>query len=276
MGKEEIRQVWQEMAPTWERQRSFVAEASKSLTKWMIEKLDAAPGEVILDLAGGPGDLGFAVAEAIGPQGKLISSDFASEMVEVARRRAAELGIQNVEFKVIDAENNALTSASVDGVLCRWGYMLMLQPALALAETRRVTRPGGRLVFAVMGDPEANPWATVAVKALKDLGLAEPGAPTAPAGLFSLADEDLVRQMVLGAGFADVTAELIDFHFPFSDFDDYWGFLTKFAGAVAQMILPLTDEQQTQARKEIEKRVEQYKKGEGYDIPGVSISVVAT
>ena len=57
----------------------------------------------------------------------------------------------NIEFRELDAEDLDLEEASVDGVVCRWGYMLMPNPAIALGETRRVLRRGGRLAFAVWG-----------------------------------------------------------------------------------------------------------------------------
>ena len=63
-------------------------------------------------------------------------------MVAVARRRAEELGVQNAEFRVLDAERMDLATDSVGGVLCRWAYMLMIDPPAAFAETRRVLRPG--------------------------------------------------------------------------------------------------------------------------------------
>jgi ubiquinone/menaquinone biosynthesis C-methylase UbiE len=65
-------------------------------------------------------------------------------MVEVARRRAEELGLANVEPRVLDAERMDLDDSSVDGIVCRFGYMLMADPAAALAESRRVLREGGR------------------------------------------------------------------------------------------------------------------------------------
>ncbi len=80
-------------------------------------------------------------------------------MLEGARARALELGLSNIEFKVLNAEWIDLPLASVDAVLCRWGYMLMADPAAALAETRRVLRPGGRVALAVWDALEANPWA---------------------------------------------------------------------------------------------------------------------
>jgi ubiquinone/menaquinone biosynthesis C-methylase UbiE len=75
-----------------------------------------------------------------------------------SRRRGAELGVNNVEYRVMDAERIELDADSVDGVLCRFGYMLMADPAAALRKTRRVLRRGGRLTLAVWGAPERNPF----------------------------------------------------------------------------------------------------------------------
>jgi ubiquinone/menaquinone biosynthesis C-methylase UbiE len=80
---------------------------------------------------------------------RLITTDFSPAMLEAARRRGAELGVANVDYRVIDAERIELHDDSVDGVLCRFWYMLMADPAAAFAETRRVLRPGGRLALAV-------------------------------------------------------------------------------------------------------------------------------
>ena len=83
------------------------------------------------------------------PAGKVLITDQAAAMVAGARERAQELGVENVEFKEMGGEWIDLPTASVDGVLCRWGYMLMVDPPTALRETRRVLRPGGRVVLAV-------------------------------------------------------------------------------------------------------------------------------
>ena len=91
----------------------------------------------------------------------MISTDFAPEMVDVARRYGEARGLENVEYRVLDAERMDLDDDSVDGVVCRWGYMLMADPAAALKETRRVLRGGGPLAFAVWRTPDRNPWAAV-------------------------------------------------------------------------------------------------------------------
>jgi SAM-dependent methyltransferase len=112
----------------------------------------------------------------------VISTDFAPEMVDVARRQSEARGLTNVEHRVLDAERMDLDDDSVDGVVCRWGYMLMADPAAALRETRRVLRDGGRLAFAVWGAPDRNPWVAVPGMTLVQRGHMPPPEPGAPGG----------------------------------------------------------------------------------------------
>ena len=147
-----------------------------------------APGESVLEIAAGPGDTGFLAAELIGESGRLVATDLSSRMLAAAERRAAELGLRNVEFRQVDAQAMDLESASFDVALCRWGLMLMADPAAALAETRRVLRPGGRLALAVWGPREANPWNTTIQGAFGDHGLLPPPADPSEPGIFRLAD----------------------------------------------------------------------------------------
>src|SRR6188472_3566869 len=85
-------------------------------------RLIHARGKTILEIACGAGDTCFAAAARIGPTGKLISTDFAPNMVDAAQRQSQRLGLTNVEHRVIDAHNMDLADSCVDGVLCRWGF----------------------------------------------------------------------------------------------------------------------------------------------------------
>ena len=172
------------------------------VTDWLVRELAPKPGDVVLELAAGQGEVGFAVAALLGESGRLISSDFSTAMLEIARRRREELGLTNVEFRELDAEDLDLEENSVDGVVCRWGYMLMPNPAIALAETRRVLRQGGRLAFAVWASADRNPWISVASRILVAHGQMPPPDPAEP-GMFVLANKKELCALVEDAGFAN-------------------------------------------------------------------------
>ena len=169
----------------------------------MVDALALQPGQRVLELAAGPGDTGFMAAELVRPGGTLISTDGAEAMIEVARARAAQLGIDNVEFRQLELEWIDLTTASVDAVLVRWGIMLIVDPPAAAREIRRVLRPGGRAALAVWDARERNPWAMIPSQALIELGYAEPPDPSAP-GPFSMAQDGRLAEVLEDTGFIDV------------------------------------------------------------------------
>ncbi len=139
----QVQAVWDQMAPGWTRETDWLWEATHELSEWLVDRLAPKPGQTILELAAGTGDTGFIAAKRLGSTGKLICSDFVQAMLDGARSRAASQGIGNVEFRLIDAHDMDLTDEAVDGVLCRWGYMLMPDPIKALNETHRVLKPTG-------------------------------------------------------------------------------------------------------------------------------------
>ena len=195
-------QTWGEMAPGWEDRREWLLGITGAINEWIVDQVDPQPGQTILDVAAGTGDLGFAAARRVGEQGRVICTDFAPEMIEAARRNGERQGVANVDYRVLDAERMALDDDSVDGAVSRWGYMLMAEPAAALRETRRVLRDGGALAFAVWQTPDRNPWAALPGMTLVQRGHMPPPEPGAP-GIFALGETDRVRELVNGAGFGE-------------------------------------------------------------------------
>ncbi|MFL5738540.1 MAG: class I SAM-dependent methyltransferase [Actinomycetota bacterium] len=273
---EKVRAVWEAMSPAWERRREFLNDFTRDITEWMVRELDAQPGETILELAAGTGDIGFTVAPALGDSGRLITTDLAPGMVDVAKRRAAELGVTNADVREADATDTCLERDSVDGILCRWGYMLMPDPAAAFAETRRVLKPGGRHVLSVMGNPAGSAWVTVITKALVSLEMMPAVDPNAPGGIFSLSDPAKLTAMMADAGYDDVRTEEMEFHLRFPDFEEYWSFILEFAGAAAMLVRGFPEEQQLTVKEETRNVSEAYRTGGDYDFPGLTVNAAAT
>ena len=272
-ARERSRSAWDAMAPGWYGEREEIWRTSRPVSEWMVRRLDPQPGDAVLELAAGVGDTGFMAAHLVGETGRVIITDFAPEMVAAARHRAEELGVENAEFRTLDAERMDLETDSVDGVLCRWAYMLMVDPAAAFAETRRVLRPEGRLAFSVWAAPERNPALSLASRVLVELGHVPPPDPGAP-GAFAMADTGRIRELVVGAGFAEPEIEEVSFRRPFADQDDYLRFLIETSSSLSPVLQALPAEELEAVREQVHEAARPFHSGEGYDFPAVCLNVV--
>ena len=279
MSVEEYRrqalETWETMAVGWERRVAEIDETIGRVLEWLIGALAPQAGDVVLDLAAGPGSAGFAASPIVGERGRVISTDFSPAMVEVAQRRSATLGLTNVEHRVMSGDRIELDNDSVDGVLCRFGYMLMPDPAGAFAETRRVLKPGGRLVFSVWRGPERNPWLSIAGRILVEHGHFPPPEPGAP-GVFSLANDERLRSLLADAGFTIERLEEVGADFSYRDVDDYIAVARETGGAFAKAWDAAPEEDRHAMTAELEERFEPFRVESGYALTGVAACVLAT
>ena len=267
-------EVWDTIAPGWERWRAHLEKAMSPVRQWLVRELAPGPGDTVLELSAGPGGTGFAVAAALGDNGRLISTDFSAEMLEVARRRGAELGLTNVEYRVMDAQRIELDTDSIDGVLCQNGYMLMADPAAALSETRRVLHHGGRLALAVWGAPDRNPWAAIGAMILIQRGHMQPPEPGAP-GVFNMASEERTRGLLQGAGFTDIRTDEVPVAFAFDSIDDYVSWTGDVGGPFALIIRGLSDEERSAISEQLAEAFAPFRADGGYELPGECLTAVA-
>jgi SAM-dependent methyltransferase len=272
-ARQQSKAAWGAVASGWYAQREELWKASRPVTEWMVRKLDPQPQDTVLELAAGLADTGLMAARLVGESGRVIVTDFTPEMVAVARRRAEELGVKNAEFRVLDAERMGLGTDSVDGVLCRWGYMLMIDPPAAFAQTRRVLRPGGRLAFSVWAARERNPALSLVGGVLESQGHVPPPDPEAPSA-FAMADPERIRELVVGASFAEPEIEEVTFRWPFAEKDAYWRYLTETAASASPVLRSLPPEEQDKVREQVHEAAREYRSGEGYDFPAVCLNAV--
>ena len=137
--------------PLWGAQLSGVQRG-------LLAAAALAPGESVLDVATGTGQVAGQAALAVGAmgaRGSVLGVDLSARMVEAAARR----GLPQTRFLRMDAQQLALPDGHFDAVLCSLGLMYLPDPAQALREMRRVLRPGGRVVLAVWGDRARCGWA---------------------------------------------------------------------------------------------------------------------
>jgi SAM-dependent methyltransferase len=278
---DDIRQLsrarWTATAKGWGERADQLRRTTMPVSTWMVDAIGPQPGDTLLELAAGPGDTGFLAAELIRPGGTLICSDFAPEMLTVAQERAKALGLDNVRFKQIDAETAIdIEAASIDGVLCRWGYMLMADPVTALVQTRRVLKPGGRLALAAWTAPEHNLWSALPARELVSRGLEERPAPDEP-GQFAWAEEGVIAERLEDAGFVDYEIASVDFTVAYDSLDDWWDTTRDMSMRFADATARLDDATKTEIRSALAEAAAPFTDGDGaIAIPARTWTAVAT
>lgn len=216
----ESRDRWVRAAEGWEARATQMARDTMPVSSRLVDLVRPQPGHTLLDLAAGLGDTGFLAAELIRPGGTLITSDFAPEMLTAAQKRAPQNA--DVRFKQIDLSAPIdVEAASIDGVLCRWGYMLLDDPEFALRETRRILKRDATVALAAWSGPDDNLWSALPVRILQRRGILEQDAPGGP-GQFAWQDPNLIEDTMATAGFLEPEVEAVEFAMRYDDVDDWW------------------------------------------------------
>ena len=275
-ARDENLEAWRSVAGGWERRRELIWTTTRPVAERLVDLLEPRPGQVILELAAGPGDTGFSALPRLLPGGRLVTTDVAPEMLDAARRRAAELGLEDVSFAVEDAAALTFEDDAFDGILCRWGLMLIPDMDAAAAEMRRVARPGGRVALAVWASPDANEWMTASGRAALELGLTEPPDPEAP-GPFRLSGEGALEAVLSGAGLSVQAIEDVPLMWHASSVDEWWEISTDMSRLLALLRAQLTDDQLADVRQAAERRLARYLDPDGtLAVPSLARVAVAT
>jgi ubiquinone/menaquinone biosynthesis C-methylase UbiE len=169
-----------------------------------MEALALAPGERVLDVGCGSGQTSLALGQAVGAGGTVVGVDISRPLLDVARRRAADVGAAQVSFVEADAQTYAFAAAGFEAVFSRFGVMFFADPPAAFANIRRALKPAGRLAFVCWRTPAENAMMTVPhMAAAAHLPPSPPPTPGAP-GPFAFADPARVRDILSSAGFGDI------------------------------------------------------------------------
>ena len=165
----------------------------------LLAAIGAQSGERILDVGCGSGELAIDVVRGA-PGATALGVDLSTAQLEVARNQAGGLP---ATFVQADAQVHEFGAQSFDVIASRTGTMFFTDMAMAFANLARATRPGGRLVMLVWRGIEDNEWLREFFGAIGRV-LPMPPPPADAPGPFTLSDPDRVRDLLNGAGWADV------------------------------------------------------------------------
>ena len=260
---------WTEVAQGWDVKRDGVERMKAPLTAELLNGLALRPGEHVLELGAGTGELAKALADAVAPGGRVLATDVASGMVELIRRTTADR--PDITVQEADATSTGSAAASFDAVVFRMGLMFVPQPVEALRECRRVLRAGGRAAVAVWAGPGQNPWLTSVGMSAMMHGLVQGGPPTGPGGIFSIGEPEHLSELAREAGFLDVDVRRIPIVAHYDSADEHYDSVESLAGPLHHALVAATPDQQAAVRASATSLIEPYKVGDGYDVPGEAL-----
>ncbi len=223
-------EMWDSVAPGWEANARYVDEQLAPATEALLGATGVAEGHRVLDLAAGPGGAGLAATQRVGPGGRVVLSDVASEMVAVALRRAG--ADARVSTAVFDQSAIGFEPESFDAVINRHGLMFVEDPVATVAEAVRVLRAGGRYGVMTWDRRELNPWLGLVLDAVSDQ-FGVPFPPPSVRGPFSLDSVEVLTSVLRDGGLEDVTVQTMSTPMRAASLDEWWERVPKLAGPLA-------------------------------------------
>lgn len=209
---------WDRAGQVWVEHQALLDRLLAPIARAVVDAAGPVNGQAVLDVGCGSGATTFEAAWRTGPAGRAMGVDISGALVELARRRAGEDGMEGVAFLLADAQTHAF-DPEFDAIVSRFGVMFFPDPVAAFANLRRALKPDGRLAFAAWRSPEENPLSLIPLNAaapfLPEIPRFQKDAP----GRFAFADPDRVRTILEASGWREVAIAPLDVSSPLS-FDE--------------------------------------------------------
>jgi demethylmenaquinone methyltransferase / 2-methoxy-6-polyprenyl-1,4-benzoquinol methylase len=156
---ERVQRMFGEIAPHYDRMNHLLSlNIDRYWRWWTVKKLRPQPGEPILDVCTGTGDLAIAFQRATGGKSEIVAADFCREMLEIGRRKQAKAGIgSELTFIEADAQNLPFAGDRFAIVSVAFGLRNVADTSRGLAEMTRVCRPGGQVAILEFSTPRWQP-----------------------------------------------------------------------------------------------------------------------
>jgi enediyne biosynthesis protein CalE5 len=274
--KELIREEWRGAVPLWQKWNDKFVIQTRAATELVVGGAQIAPGMKILDLASGTGEPSLSLARAVGPKGRVVATDLVPEMLAAAQQNADTQGLRNMEFRAADAEHLPFADSEFDRVTCRFGMMFFPDIPRAMAEIRRVLKPGGQACFAVFGTPQENPFLMVSLGPFLKRAKMPPPPPDAP-HIFRFADMAKLENALGQAGFEGVSVRKHPVIFPWhGPAEESWQATRELAAPFKKLIDAVPPEQLEEVIAEVLGGIRGFQDGDRIDLPATVIIAVGS
>ena len=268
--KDKQRRHWDDVADGWGTWLEWTQRNFAPVTDWLRDALRWQPGARVLDVACGSGFPSLIIAAEVAPAGSVLAADLSHRMLTVAAAAADAANLRNITFRLMDAEELDLASASFDIAVNTYGLMFCPEPARAIAEARRVLVPGGRFGVVVWDDPAKSPYFSVITDvAVKEIGF-RPPAPGGP-GPFRFADADGLAALMREGGFSDVRVESCPCEFRCASADEYCRMVGELAWKAR--MAELSSEQRARFQKRVDEASRRFASGGELHLIATSLCV---
>ena len=250
--------AWRESARFWAKYNDTIRTMFTPLTQALVEAAGIHEGQHVLDVAGGPGEPSLTIAGIVGPEGSVTCTDAVPEMVQTARTEAERRGVTNVQFRECRAESLPFSDNSFDVAVSRLGVMLFADPLAGIREMLRVTKPGGRVAFAVWHKSELNPFCyrvSDVIERYIESPAVDPDAP----GAFRFAETGKLAALVSTAGATDVEERAFKFNMaaPIAP-PEFWAMRSKMSDTLRDKLEKLPASEKAAVASEVEQAVKEF------------------
>ncbi len=247
--REQQKETWNKFSSGWKKWDDLTMDFLHPMGDAIIHMLKPTDGDVVLDVAAGTGEPGLTIAEMI-KSGKVISTDLAEGMLDIAREKAAKRGVKNFETKVCDVSELPFADNTFDAISCRLGFMFFPDMLMAAKEMARVLKPGGRIATTVWGTPEKNFWVTATMGTISEKMQLPPPPPGAP-GMFRCAKSGFIADLFKEAGLKNISEKEVVGKLNSGTTDAYWSMMMEVAAPVVAALANADDTMKTKIKNEV-------------------------
>jgi enediyne biosynthesis protein CalE5 len=237
---------WDGAASGWDKWEPMMDPATQGVTDKLVERAGIEAGSRVLDIAAGLGQPSLTAARVAGPDGRVVATDISAEMLEYARKRAAEQGLENIEFVQSAGADLDFPEDSFDAAVSRWGIIFEPDGEGTAAKVRGFLKPGSRMAISSWGTPDRVPMLGIPVMTvIQTLGVSPP--PPGTPGPLSRPTPEAIGGLLEGGGFSDVEVDELEVVLNLDSPEDFTTFIRDIAPPITALIAQGPEERRDEA-----------------------------